>query len=254
MPSLLIISGLDPSGGAGFIADIRIAERFGVRPVGSITATTEQDTRGLRAVNAISPESLRAELITLLSDIEVDAVKLGMIASAEHAAAIREALALSAAPVVWDPVLAPSSGSVPLYRGDPGAVLRALLPHVTLITPNLAEAEAFVGSTVDSVEAMKAAAAALVELGFDAALVKGGHLEGEVVDVLQAGDELELFTGPRIESGGSVHGTGCALSTAIASELAKSTPLGTAIRSARSFVRDRIASPVTVGRGHPSVV
>ncbi|MEZ4365123.1 MAG: bifunctional hydroxymethylpyrimidine kinase/phosphomethylpyrimidine kinase [Kofleriaceae bacterium] len=117
-PCVLVVAGLDPSGGAGFIADVRVAERHGCRAVGAITALTEQDTVGVRAVHPVGPGELHALLTTLLTDVEVAAVKLGMLATAEHAEAVGDALALTAAPVVWDPILRPTRGQVALLDGD----------------------------------------------------------------------------------------------------------------------------------------
>jgi hydroxymethylpyrimidine/phosphomethylpyrimidine kinase len=256
-PQLLIISGLDPSGGAGFIADVRVAERLGVRPVGVVTALTEQNSLGVRAANPVSAEAVSEQLTSLLTDVQVDAVKIGMLGSEAIARAVAEALALTSAPVVWDPVLAATAG-VPLYDGDFVVALTAILPHVALLTPNGPEAAVLSGLDVRDLDGARQAAQVLRHRGVAAVLVKGGHLGGgddaEAIDLLvDGGGELAL-RGPRQpQFGRSVHGTGCALSTAIACGLARGLALAEACRAAKDFVAARIADPVSPGRGAASV-
>ena len=253
--SLLVISGLDPSGGAGFLADARVAERHGLRAVGVISAQTEQTTMGVRAVHSPGAELLAAQLGALLSDVEVAGGKIGLLADEACAAAIADPLALTGGPIVWDPVLFAGGGGTPLYHGDVGRVLDLLAPHLALVTPNLVEAEALVGSMVDSVPAMRRAAETIAGRGV-ACLVTGGHLAGDrLVDVLCApgGAPVEL-DGERLPEGENVHGTGCALSTAIACRLALGDELEAAVRAGASFVRERLRAPVRSGRGHLSVM
>lgn len=251
---LLLASGLDPSGGAGLLADVRVAERFAVRPVGTATALTVQDSSGVRSVEPVSPEVVRDQLLALLADVELSAVKIGMLGGEAMAAALDAALELSAAPVVWDPVLRPSAGHVPLYAGAPERALELLAAHVTVATPNLGEAAVFLGRAVQGRDDMIAAAEAMRARGLAAVLVKGGHLEGEVVDVLVTGDGTHILPGERVEHPVSPHGTGCALSTAIACRLAHGDALPDACRAAAAFVRDRLRDPVHVGRGRPAIV
>lgn len=253
--NLLVISGLDPSGGAGFLADARVAERHGLRVVGALSAQTEQTTVGVRAVHSPGAELLATQLGALLSDVEVAAGKIGLLADEACAAAIADPLALTGAPIVWDPVLFAGGGGPPLYHGALGRAFELLAPHLALVTPNLVEAEALVGFVVDSVEAMRRAAEAIAARGV-ACLVTGGHLGGQqVVDVLcePGGSPVEL-AGERLPDGENVHGTGCALSTSIACWLALGDPLEEACRHAGAFVRSCLAHPVRPGRGHPSVV
>ncbi len=247
--SVAIISGLDPSGGAGFIADVRVVAEHGLRPVGVITATTEQDSNGVRAVHPVAAEAVAAELTTLLSDIEVVAVKIGMLASADIARAVAGVLALTGAPVVWDPVLLPTSGRVALYHDDPRQARELLDDHLALLTPNLAEAQLLTGEPVTTVAEMRAAAALLCGAE-QAVLIKGGHLSDErAIDVLAHAGSIVELVGERIATGGPIHGTGCALSSAIASQLALGESIAAAARAGKEYVAARLRRPVAPGRG-----
>lgn len=253
--NLLLVSGLDPSGGAGFLADARVAERHGLRPVGVVSALTEQTTSGVRAVHSPGAELLAAQLGALLSDLEVRAGKIGLLADEACAAAIADPLALTGAPIVWDPVLFSGGGGTPLYHGDVPRAFELLVPHLALVTPNLVEAEALVGFVVDSAKAMRHAAQVIAERGV-ACLVTGGHLSGDrLIDVLcpAGGSPVEL-AGERLPDGENVHGTGCALSTAIACRLALGDPLEEACAAAGRFVRSSLAHPIRAGRGGPAIL
>jgi len=252
--NLLLVAGLDPSGGAGFLADARVAEIHGLRPVGVVTALTVQTTSDVAAVEPVEPELVGAQLGALLSDAEVVAGAIGMLGDQAVAEAVAEALRLTAAPLVWDPVLRASAGGAALYRGDPRGALATLRDHIALVTPNLAEAEALAGFAVEDVADMRRAARAIAGDGV-ACLVKGGHLSGgAAVDVLAAGDELLDIEGARVPGGEDVHGTGGALATAIACHLARGASLADAARAAATFVRERLAAPVRSGRGRTSVL
>lgn len=254
--NLLIIAGLDPSGGAGILADTRVAEQHGLRAVGVVTGLTEQDTTGVRNANVVATEVVLHQLRTLLSDVEMAAVKIGMLGSEAIAGAVAEALALTAAPVVWDPVLLPTRGRVSLYEGSPSRAIQLLTPHVTVATPNLHEAEALTGgAAIETVEGMEAAARALQGGGMDAVLVTGGHLAGEsCTDVLAHAGGVERLAGEWIDTGGPVHGTGCALSTALACALARGASLVDAARAAKDFVGSKLREAAAPGRGMKSIV
>jgi hydroxymethylpyrimidine/phosphomethylpyrimidine kinase len=245
-PSVLIASGLDPSGGAGFIADVRGAERAGVRPIGVLTALTVQDTGGVRRSVPVDPELLAEQLLCVLSDVVVGAVKIGLVADAASARALAGTLALTAAPVVWDPVVTATAGGS--MTADSLVTLAEILaPEAALITPNLVEA-AELGST----EALELSSA----LGCPV-LLKGGHAVGpdddEVVDILAANGTTRELRYPRV-GGPAIHGTGCFLSTAIACELARGLVLDAAIETARARLAEHLESPVTPGRGAPAVL
>jgi hydroxymethylpyrimidine kinase/phosphomethylpyrimidine kinase len=254
--NLLVIAGLDPSGGAGLIADARVAELHGLRPVGVVTGLTEQDTHGVRNANAVSAEIVSSQLRALLSDMVVAAVKIGMLGSEPIARAVADALALTDAPVVWDPVLLPTRGRVALYDGSPARAVQLLMPHVTVATPNAAEAAALTGGVeVVDVDGMVRAAKALRAGGMEAVLVTGGDLAGDdAVDVLAWSGGIERLAGARVDAGGPVHGTGCALSTALACGLARGVGLVEAAREAKDFVAGLLRDPVAPGRGMKAIV
>lgn len=254
-PDVLICAGLDPSGGAGLIADVRVVSELGGRPVGVVTALTVQSTHAVVSSEPVSDELVREQLELLLSDVEVRAVKIGMIGSSAVARAIGQALALTRAPVVWDPILAPSRGDVRFVDPLFGEAVAALAPHVALITPNAGELAALTGASVTSVAEATAAGRALARRLATAVLVKGGHLGGdEAVDVLCHAGGDELLRGPRTPDGEHVHGTGCALSSAIAASLAHGADLIEACRAAKAYVAARIASPARPGRGAAAIV
>ena len=255
-PNVLVIAGLDPSGGAGLVADVRVCELHGCRPLAVATALTEQTTQGLRAVNPVDPAMVREQLIALLSDIELAAVKIGMLGSVAMAEMVAEALAMTAAPIVWDPVARASHGATALTDDELGAAAGARGASCALVTPNADEACAITGlGPIDSVRGAIGVASVLRDQRDVAAvLVKGGHWgDAEAIDVLVAPAGVVELAGPRI-AGGSVHGTGCALSTAIACELARGATLEGACRAAKAFVAARIAAPVRPGRGRAAIV
>ncbi|MFT3695208.1 MAG: hydroxymethylpyrimidine/phosphomethylpyrimidine kinase [Kofleriaceae bacterium] len=253
-PDVLVCAGLDPSGGAGLIADTRVLHDLGARPVGIVTALTVQNTTGVVEWHASDPEVIGHQLAFLMTDIEVKAVKIGMIGSPAIARAIASALHLTNAPVVWDPVAGPSLGSV-AYADSFDDVVTALRPHLALVTPNIGELALLSRMPIDSLADAEAAAKHLAHQLDCAVLVKSGHLVGpEAVDLLITASSREEFHGTRIANGERVHGTGCALSSAIAAYLAAGRALPDACREAKAYVAERIAHPVSPGRGAPSVI
>jgi hydroxymethylpyrimidine/phosphomethylpyrimidine kinase len=244
-PHVLVIAGLDPSGGAGLLADVRTLAEHGVGALGVATALTEQGHGGVRAVNPVDPALVGRQLVALLAGEPVDAVKIGMLALPATAAAVGAALAAAPPPAVLDPVLHASSGALLLGADerDGRAALLGLLPRATLVTPNAREAAALCEAPPPATVAEAVAlAAALRARGARAVLLKGGHLPaaaspGETVDVLDAGAPV-LLRGPRLEAG--AHGTGCALASAIAAQLARGAGLETAVRAARDFLAGRL--------------
>lgn len=255
-PDLLICAGLDPSGGAGLIADVRVASMLGARPVGVVTALTIQNTQGVRSAHSLDADVVGAQIATLLSDIEVKAVKIGMLGAVDIARELADGLHLTAAPVVWDPVSAPSLGDVTFDREYFDEMLRLLAPHVALITPNAHELAAMAKRPIQTLDDRIAAGRALAARAGAAVLVKGGHADdsGEAIDVLISGELVERLRGPRVADGERVHGTGCALATAIAANLALGASLVEACRVAKEFVAARLASPVRPGRGAAAIV
>jgi hydroxymethylpyrimidine/phosphomethylpyrimidine kinase len=219
-----------------------------------VTATTVQDTHGVRSATPLAPDEIEEALSVLLSDVEVEAVKIGMLGDARTAETVVRALAATRAPIVWDPVLLPSRGGIPLLSGDVGRAVRLLLPEVRLVTPNLDEAEALTGIRAVDEEGMRAAATAGALADAAAVLVKGGHLRGDrALDLLRDGREFSRFDGPRIDAG-PLHGTGCVLSTAIACRLALGASLVEAIGAAKAYLTSKLAAPVIAGRGAACLV
>lgn len=254
-PDVLVCAGLDPSGGAGLIADARVIAELGGRPLGVVTTLTVQNTTGVIGSHPVDPEVVSHQLAFVMTDVEVQAVKIGMLGSAAIAREISSSLQLTNAPVVWDPVLAPTLGSLGIDDTWFGEAVAALRPHLTLITPNLAELVTLSGMNVHTFVEAEAAGRALAQKLDCAVLVKGGHLGGDdSVDLLlQVGGREELRA-PRVRGGETVHGTGCALSSAIATYLARGKDLVEACRLAKHFVTARIADPARPGRGAAAIV
>jgi hydroxymethylpyrimidine/phosphomethylpyrimidine kinase len=253
----LSIAGSDPTGGAGLQADLQIFRALGVHGAAVVTALTVQDTGKVHQVLPVFPNVVLEQLRVLLDDVHPHAVKIGMLATDDVARNVELGLArLEAAdpprvPLVVDPVLAASDGT-PLLERRAIASLEALIGRATLVTPNLPEAETLTGCDVSSREGTEAAGCALVSsLGAGAALVTGGHRDGPPDDlfvVRNGGSQtLRWLTGERVQSG-PVHGTGCALSSAIAAYLARGDSLETAVVRGRRFVAQALEGAANAGK------
>ncbi len=243
VPVCLIIAGYDPSGGGGVLADLRAARACGARAVAAVTAVTAQNTTDLTCMEPVAPELLRAQLDLLLAEFPVGAVKLGMLATAANAAVVLDALRRlpGELPVVLDPVLAATAGG-PLFEPDRLDALRALLPRVTLVTPNLPELAALTGIPTDTREDRRDGALALLAAGARAVLVKGGHGEGDqVMDELFTAEGVTEFAHPRLALP-KIRGTGCFLATAIACCLLGRRPLPDAVAEARALLLARLGA------------
>ena len=236
IPAVLSIAGSDSGGGAGIQADLKAFARCGVHGMTAITALTAQNTTGVSAVHTIPRAMIVEQVRQVAQDIGVDAVKIGMLGTAETVAAVREALGLlePGTPVVIDPVMVAESGAVLLDDAARAALIEQLLPRATVITPNLPEARVLAGSQDDA----EALARALHRLGPKAVVVTGGHRD-EVVDVFFDGDTLERLSGPRYPDG-AAHGSGCTHSSALAAQLALGhTPIEAA-RAARTIASEAV--------------
>lgn len=249
-PIAWTIAGTDPSGGAGIQADLKVFHSLGVYGGSVITAIVVQNTLGVKAVRPLEAALVGAQIECLREDLPPRAVKIGMLATAENVRAVAERLEGIGAPVVVDPVLASSSGAALLDGDGRHALIRHLAPRTTLLTPNLAEAACLLGrDTLDAVE-MPAAAEALLELGPEAVLLKGGHARGdECRDFFasRSGDRRWLVS-PR-QRVTHTHGTGCTLSSAIASFLAHGQPLGPAVALGKAYVNQGLRLGGGIGRG-----
>ena len=249
---ILVIAGSDSSAGAGIQADLKTAQAFGIYAQTVITAVTAQDTRGVQAVQVMPPELVRAQIDAALRDIGADAIKIGMLGNAAIAAAIADALENSRLPLVLDPVLVSTSGSVLLDAAGTDILKSRLLPRAMLVTPNLPETQVLVGISPRSDDDYRSAAECFASLGCPHVLFKDGHGEGKTVrDVLADGDSgvLTPFVAPRQDSR-HTHGTGCTLATAIACGLAERLPLAEAVTRAQSFVQEAIRTAPGLGAGH----
>jgi hydroxymethylpyrimidine/phosphomethylpyrimidine kinase len=256
IPTALSIAGSDPSGGAGIQADLKAFSARGVYGMAVLTALTAQNTTGVAGVHTVPADFVASQIAEILVDVRVDAVKVGMIATEEIARTVAGALAEVAAPVVIDPVMVAKGGAALLPERAVAAVRDALLPRATLLTPNLHEAARLLDAPVATDRDQVAVqAAALLSLGPEAVLVKGGHLEGErSPDLLVAEGAAIWIDAPRIATA-NTHGTGCSLSSAIAAELAKGQNLERAVRNAKAWLGGAIGAADTlgIGQGHGPV-
>ena len=249
----LTIAGSDSGGGAGIQADLKTFSALGVFGMSALTAITAQNTLGVTAVHEIPAEIVAAQIDAVVTDIGVDAAKTGMISSSEIirvvAAKIREH---GISTLVVDPVMVATSGDR-LLREDAVEALRTeLLPLAMVVTPNLPEAAVLTGQEVSSLEGMREAARAIVGLGVRSVLMKGGHLDGDAVDVFYDGSAFTELPGRRIQTT-STHGTGCTLASAIAALLARGEPLESAISNAKVYVTAAIERAYPIGHGHGPV-
>jgi hydroxymethylpyrimidine/phosphomethylpyrimidine kinase len=248
---VLIIAGSDPSGGAGIQADIKTVTALGGYAATAITALTVQNTRGVSAVYPTAPHVIREQIDAALSDIGADSIKIGMIGEVAAAEAVLSALQGPARgiPVVLDPVLIATSGDPLAANGMADFLLKRLVSLAALAMPNADEAAALTGRTVASADDLIAAGSALLDAGAGAALMKGGHLAGDVViDALVEREGTTLFRNPRIRST-STHGTGCTLASAVATGLAQGLRLTDAVERAIRYVREAIRTAPGLGAG-----
>ncbi|BBC74397.1 hydroxymethylpyrimidine/phosphomethylpyrimidine kinase [Altererythrobacter sp. B11] len=249
-PRILAIAGSDSSGGAGIQADIKTVTMLGGYAMTAITAVTAQNTTGVQAVEVLPAEFVAAQIDSCLSDIGVDAVKIGMLGSAAIAHGAADAIGNLQVPIVFDPVMIATSGAV-LADGETIAAFRRLMDIATLVTPNLPELEALTERACKDGDAIYEAAAALCAQHGCHVLAKGGHAEGErVTDLLVKPDGSAVaFDHARIETR-HTHGTGCTLSSAIATLLGHGQSVEHSVRLARQFVFKAIKAAPGFGAGH----
>ena len=248
-PRVLIVAGSDSGGGAGLQADLKTVLALGGYGMTAVTALTAQNTEGVHAVLPVPADFVRRQMRVVLDDLGADAIKTGMLKDADIIAAVAAELP-DGVPLVVDPVMIAKGGAALLDTAAIDALKRLLLPRTTVLTPNLPEAEALLGTAIGDLDAMKRAAEALLGLGPAAVLLKGGHLPGETVhDVLVDRSGVLVFSAPRIDSR-HTHGTGCTLASALATGLGAGRPLADAVRRARDYVRAAIQAAPGFGRGH----
>ncbi|MDA5194923.1 bifunctional hydroxymethylpyrimidine kinase/phosphomethylpyrimidine kinase [Govanella unica] len=247
---VLIVAGSDSGGGAGIQADIKTVSALGGFAATAVTALTAQDTLAVHEVFAAPPGFVAKQITVVLDDIGADAVKIGMLASAEIIAAVAQALASYDGPLVVDPVMVATSGGRLLADDAVDALKTLLIGRATVVTPNIPEAEVLTGMVIRTPDDMAVAGQAILELGPQAVLMKGGHLEASrVVDLLVTADGVMRFENAKIVTE-STHGTGCTLSSAIAVGLAQGQSLPQAVTRARDYVLAAIRLAPGYGRGH----
>lgn len=258
IPNVLSIAGVDPSGGAGILADVKAISANGAYACAVVAALTAQNTVGVDGIFPVPPDFVRMQIDTLFNDVRVDAAKIGMVGQAPVIVAVAERLAHWKPPhVVLDPVMIAKSGHGLLERAAVGALRESLLPLATMITPNLPEAGVLLESTApQDLKAMRRAAErlrnAMTHAGERWVFLKGGHLPvGDAIDVLHDGDRMIELSAPRIETK-NTHGTGCTLSAALAALLPQSSDVPTAARRAKDYLGKAIAAAdrLEVGKGH----
>lgn len=246
----LTIAGSDSGGGAGIQADLKTFTVFEVFGMSAITALTAQNTCGVTGIHAVPAAFVRAQIDAVVTDIGVDAVKTGMLVSAEIIATVAQAVRHHAIrQLVVDPVMIAQSGAALLEPAACAALLQELVPLATLVTPNVPEAEALTGVAIRSVGDMRAAARRLLDRGAHACLIKGGHLGGdEAVDVFDDGRNAQELRTVRLPTR-HTHGTGCQLSAAVTAQLARGAPLLEAVERAKRFITVAIRHGLAIGKG-----
>lgn len=261
VPNILSIAGVDPSGGAGVLADVKAISALGGYACAVITALTAQNTRAVAGVLPVAPAFVREQIDVLLADVRIDATKVGMLGQAPIIEVVADRLShWAATPLVLDPVMVAKSGDPLLDRSAVGALREALLPLATVITPNLPEAGVLLERRPpENVKEMYRAAEKLRELmradGVRWVMLKGGHLpDGDALDLLHDGDRMIELSAARVDTR-NTHGTGCTLSAALATLLPQSADVPSAARRAKNYLTEalRRADELNVGTGHGPV-
>ena len=254
MKTALTIAGSDCSGGAGIQADLKTMTMNGVYAMSAITALTAQNTTGVRAILELTPDFLKQQLDAVFDDIYPDAVKIGMVSSGELICVIADRLKFYGAKnIVVDPVMVSTSGSALMKTEAVKTLTKELLPIATLVTPNIPEAQALSGLTIETKEDMLSASKFISDTYGCAVLLKGGHSINDANDLLYSDGEMLWFEGKRIDNP-NTHGTGCTLSSAIASNLAKGFSLKASVRKAKEYITDALYAQLDLGTGSGPVM
>lgn len=254
LPVVLSIAGHDPSSGAGITADVKTMAANGCYGVTCITALTVQSTRGVKRIDPIEGRIITETLENLMDDMEIAAVKIGMLGSAEAAKSVAAFLKrYYLRHVVLDPIIRASSGAELITRDGLQVMKDRIFGRVAVITPNIDEAAALTGLTVTNMDEMQLAASRLHEMGVRNVIITGGHLDPPHDLVSREDRRFTVLEGAKI-SGGSTHGTGCAFSTALACSLAKGNDLITAAKAAKHYVENAMRKALTIGKGTGPVV
>lgn len=248
----LTIAGSDCSGGAGIQADLKTFSAHGVYGSSVITSVVAENTSRVISAHNVPVEEIEKQIDAVFEDVEIDAVKLGMLPTAEIIKAVAKKIRqYKPAHIVCDPVMVATSGDSLSESGIGKAFIKYLFSIADVITPNIPEAEALSGIEIRTPNDMRAAARLLAEAGAKAVLVKGGHLTENALDILYDSGFSE-FTAQRVDSP-NTHGTGCTLSSAIAANLALGNDLASSVQNAKNYVTEAIENSYTVGKGHSPV-
>lgn len=250
MKTALTIAGSDSGGGAGIQADLKAFAANGVYGMSVITAVTAQNTVEVRSFQNIEPALIKDQIEAVLDDIPVDAIKIGMLSSAEIIVIIADTLKkYKSRKLVLDPVMISKGGHHLLAEEAVGTLKEVLIPLASIITPNIPEAEVLTGLKILTHEDMKKACLSIKELGCPSILLKGGHMEGPPDDLFFDGEEFHWIKGERIFTK-NTHGTGCTLSSAIAANLAKGESMLEAVKKAKQYITIAIQHSLPLGKGH----
>ena len=248
-PSVVSIAGSDSSGGAGIQADLKTIEALGLFAQTAITALTAQNTLGVSGVLDVPSEFVVQQIDAVFDDIRPGAVKIGMVSSALNVVAIAESLCAHVAEnIVVDPVMVATSGSSLMKTDAVQTLIDELLPLSTVITPNIPEGEILSSEKIESRDDMERAAKRIGDTYGCAVLLKGGHRVNDANDLLYAGGEMQWFEGKRIDNP-NTHGTGCTLSSAIASNLAKGYSLSESVARAKEYISGALSAMLDLGKG-----
>ncbi|MGF7059401.1 bifunctional hydroxymethylpyrimidine kinase/phosphomethylpyrimidine kinase [Brassicibacter mesophilus] len=249
MRNVLTIAGSDSSGGAGIQADLKTFSAHGVFGMSVITAITAQNTQGVFGVQDISVDMIERQIDAIFDDIEVHALKIGMVSQIDTIKAIaRKLKKYNPQNIVLDPVMISKSGYDLLVPEAKETLISELLPLATIATPNIPEAEVISGMSISNLEQMQEAAIKIHALGAKNVLIKGGHMENDATDVLYKGTEFKYFKTERINTK-NTHGTGCTLSSAIASNLAKDYSIEISVANAKDYITTAIKHSLSLGKG-----
>ncbi|MCM3270632.1 bifunctional hydroxymethylpyrimidine kinase/phosphomethylpyrimidine kinase [Paenibacillus elgii] len=250
MKKVLTIAGSDCSGGAGIQADLKTFSAHGVFGMSVIVSVVAENTSRVIDIQDVRPDMIEKQIDAVFEDIDVDAVKIGMLSQPDCMEAVAGKLKQYApVNIVLDPVMYAKNGC-PLMNPDAiDTLIEKVIPFADLLTPNIPEAEKIAGMSIHNVEDMKKAAEAIYRMGCKNVLVKGGHASGSALDILFDGERFYTFDAPRIETK-NTHGTGCTYSAAIASNLALGCSLQEAVHRAKEYITMAIRHSLAIGKGH----
>lgn len=250
LKTALTVAGSDCSGGAGIQADLKTFSANGVFGMSVITSVVAENTSRVISVQNISPEIITDQIDAVFEDIEVNAVKVGMLSDSVRIDTVAAALKkYEVKYAVIDPVMIAKGGHALMQENALSALVNKIIPLAYVLTPNIPEAQTITGIEISTVDDMKKAAEKIYSMGAKNVLVKGGHLSGEAIDLLFDGKDFEFYSRERINTK-NTHGTGCTYSSAIAANLAKDIPIKSAVENAKDYVTNAIRYSLEIGKGH----